>query len=185
MPKLLEQLKSWRTGNPLDPENTQGAMISPEHFDRVLGFINVGKTEGAAVLCGGNHIEEGNGIYIEPTIFDAVTPQMKIATEEIFGPVLSVLTVDSNEEAIALANDTSYGLHASLYTSNVTSAHLLAREIEAGTVSINCYSEGDITTPFGGYKLSGFGGRDNSLMAHDQYTEVKTIWVDLSSEGAN
>ena len=182
MPKILDQVKSWHTGDPLDPENALGAMISLEHYSRVLGFISSGKADGADILCGGNHIEKGNGLYIEPTIFDNVETQMDIASEEIFGPVLSVLTVGSEEEAIALANDTPYGLHASLYTSNVKSAHRVAREIQAGTVSVNCYSEGDITTPFGGYKLSGFGGRDNSLQAHDQYTETKTIWVDLSNE---
>ena len=105
---------------------------------------------------------------------------MTIAKEEIFGPVLSVLTVNSTEEAVQVANDTSYGLQASLFTSNVRSAHRVARALQAGTVTVNCYGEGDITTPFGGYKLSGFGGRDNSLKAHDQYTETKTIWLDLS-----
>ncbi len=181
MSKIQEQVGSWSTGNPLDPENALGAMISPEHFERVMGFIQSGKADGASVLCGGNQIEEGGGIYIAPTIFDDVEVKMNIASEEIFGPVLSVLTANSDEEAIAMANDTPYGLHASLYTSNVKSAHQFAREIQAGTVSVNCYSEGDITTPFGGYKLSGFGGRDNSLQAHDQYTETKTIWLDLSA----
>ena len=181
MPKIMERVQVWRTGNPLDPENMLGAMISPEHFERVMEFINQGKSDGARVLCGGDPIEDGDGLYIAPTIFDDVDPQMSIASEEIFGPVLSVLTVSSDADAITLANDTPYGLHASLYTSDVKNAHRMAREIEAGTVSINCYSEGDITTPFGGYKLSGFGGRDNSLQAHDQYTEVKTVWVDLST----
>lgn len=181
MPKIVELLKSWRTGNPLDPNNALGAMVSQEQFDRVMGFIANGKSDGAVALCGGSSIEDGGGFYIEPTIFDGVETQMEIASEEIFGPVLSVLTVGSDEDAIAVANDTPYGLHASLFTSNVKTAHRCAREIEAGTVSVNCYSEGDITTPFGGYKLSGFGGRDNSLQAHDQYTEVKTIWLDLSA----
>ena len=182
MPKLHEQLSEWRTGNPLDPHNTLGAMISPEQFERVMGYIDSGKKDGAGVLCGGTHIDEGDGLYIAPTIFDGVESGMEIASEEIFGPVLSVLTVSTEEEAIALANDTEYGLHASLYTSNVVTAHRVAREIQSGTVSINCYSEGDITTPFGGYKLSGFGGRDNSLQAHDQYTDVKTIWLDLTND---
>ena len=119
-------------------------------------------------------------LFIEPTLFAGVTPEMTIAKEEIFGPVFAMMVVDSDEEAIQLANDTCYGLQASLYTSNVTKAHKYGRALQAGTVSVNCYGEGDMTTPFGGYKLSGFGGRDNSLMAHDQYTEVKTIWIDVS-----
>ena len=109
---------------------------------------------------------------------------MTIATDEIFGPVLGIMTVDSDEEAIALANDTCYGLQTSLFTSDVTKAHKYSRALQAGTVSVNCYGEGDITTPFGGYKLSGFGGRDNAFSAHDQYTETKTIWIDLSEDDA-
>ena len=105
---------------------------------------------------------------------------MTIAKEEIFGPVLGVMTVESDQDAINLANDTCYGLQASLFTSSAINTHQYARELQAGTVSVNCYSEGDITTPFGGYKLSGFGGRDNSFMAHDQYTEIKTIWIETS-----
>ena len=101
---------------------------------------------------------------------------------EIFGPVLCILTAGTDEEGISMANDTEFGLQASIYTENVTNAHRYARAIRAGTVSVNCYSEGDITTPFGGYKLSGFGGKDNSLCAHEQYTETKTIWINISSD---
>ena len=107
---------------------------------------------------------------------------MTIAREEIFGPVLAVMTVRSDAEAIELANNTRYGLQASIFTGNLKRALRAAREVKAGTITINCYGEGDITTPFGGYKLSGFGGRDNSLLAHDQYTETKTIWIDLSDD---
>jgi gamma-glutamyl-gamma-aminobutyraldehyde dehydrogenase len=105
---------------------------------------------------------------------------MRIASEEVFGPVLAVTSFDQPDEAIELANNTSYGLAASVFTSDVRTAHLASRRIKAGTVTVNCYGEGDITTPFGGYKLSGFGGRDNGLAAHDQYTELKTTWIDLS-----
>ena len=105
---------------------------------------------------------------------------MTVCAEEIFGPVLCVQTFETDEEAIELANDTEYGLAASLYTQNVSKAHRLSREIEAGTVSVNCYSEGDASTPFGGYKMSGFGGKDNGIQAHEQYTEQKTIWIDLT-----
>ena len=133
------------------------------------------------LICGGNAVA-GTGLFIEPTLFVGVTADMTIAQEEIFGPIFGMMVVDSDEEAIKLANDTCYGLQASLFTSSVTKAHRYGRALQAGTVSVNCYSEGDISTPFGGYKLSGFGGRDNSLMAHDQYTETKTIWIDISGE---
>jgi gamma-glutamyl-gamma-aminobutyraldehyde dehydrogenase len=119
-------------------------------------------------------------LFIEPTVFDGVSPQMTIAREEIFGPVFAIVEVASDAHALQVANDSCYGLQASLYTSNVRNAHRFARALQAGTVSVNCYAEGDITTPFGGYKLSGFGGRDKSLRAHDQYCETKTIWLDLS-----
>ena len=105
---------------------------------------------------------------------------MTVAQEEIFGPVLVVIPFDTEEEAIQIANDTPYGLAASLHTDNVKTAHRVAKSIKAGTVTVNCYNEGNIATPFGGYKMSGFGGRDNSVHAHDQYTELKTIWIDLS-----
>ena len=118
--------------------------------------------------------------FIEPTIFDGVKPGDVLAKEEIFGPVLSIITVASAEEAVAVANDTEYGLTASVFSANGKRALRAARSIRAGTVTVNCYGEGDITTPFGGYKQSGFGGRDNGLHAHDQYTELKTIWIDLS-----
>ena len=107
---------------------------------------------------------------------------MDIAVDEVFGPVMAVIPVGSDQEAITLANQTEYGLQASLFTSDVGRAHFYSRQLQAGTVSVNCYSEGDITTPFGGYKQSGFGGKDNSLMAHDQYVQTKTIWIDLSED---
>jgi len=137
------------------------------------------------VIAGGNAHPLGKGYFIEPTIFDNVTPKMTIAREEIFGPVLSIIAVASADEAVRVANDTSYGLAASIFTGNIGKAHRMARDIRAGTVTINCYGEGDITTPFGGYKLSGFGGRDKSLHAHDQYTELKTIWADISDPKAS
>jgi NAD-dependent aldehyde dehydrogenases len=121
-----------------------------------------------------------DGVYVEPTIFDEASADASIAREEIFGPLLSVLTVKSNDKAISLANDTNYGLAASVFSANAKRAIRTARAIRAGTITVNCYGEGDISTPFGGYKQSGFGGRDNSIHAHDQYTELKTIWVDLS-----
>ena len=178
--KVIEKMADWRTGDPLDPSNQLGAIISREQYDKILGYIEIAKEQGAVLVKGGNAIESGKGMFIEPTLFTNVTPEMIIAQEEIFGPVFAMMVVDSDEKAIHLANETSYGLQASLFTSSVTKAHKYGRALQAGTVSVNCYGEGDISTPFGGYKLSGFGGRDNSLMAHDQYTETKTLWIDIS-----
>ena len=180
--KVREKMKDWHTGDPLDPENQLGAIISKEQYDKILGYIEVAKSEGAELIEGGKAINLGEGLFIEPTLFTGVSAEMTIAKEEVFGPVFVMMTVDSDEEAIKLANDTCYGLQASLFTSSVTKAHKYGRALQAGTVSVNCYGEGDISTPFGGYKLSGFGGRDNSLMAHDQYTETKTLWIDISED---
>ena len=180
--RILEQLRSWKTGDPLDPTNQLGAIVSKEQYDKILDFIEVGKKEGAKVLAGGSAMKIGGGMFIEPTLFDDVTSEMSIAREEIFGPVFAIIEVSSDARAVAMANDTCYGLQASLYTSSVKNAHRYARALQAGTVSVNCYAEGDIATPFGGYKLSGFGGRDNSLQAHEQYCETKTIWIDLSDD---
>ena len=180
--KVREKMKDWHTGDPLDPNNQLGAIISKEQYDKILGYIEIAKNEGAELIEGGNAINLGEGLFIEPTLFTGVTAEMIIAKEEVFGPVFVMMTVDSDEEAIKLANDTCFGLQASLFTSSVTKAHKYGRALQAGTVSVNCYGEGDISTPFGGYKLSGFGGRDNSLMAHDQYTETKTLWIDISED---
>ncbi|MBM3542464.1 MAG: aldehyde dehydrogenase family protein, partial [Alphaproteobacteria bacterium] len=180
MERVVARVRDWRMGDPLDPANALGTMISREQYDRVLKFIEIGKKEGAKPVLGGGPAGDGPGLYVAPTIFDGVKPAMTIAREEIFGPVLSVIEAASTDQAVEIANDTSYGLQASLFTSNVRTAHRVARALQAGTVTVNCYGEGDITTPFGGYKMSGFGGRDNSLKAHDQYTETKTIWLDLS-----
>ena len=124
--------------------------------------------------------EFADGWFVEPTVIENVRSGSSLACDELFGPVLAVQTFADADDAIAMANDTEYGLHASVFTSNLRTAHLAARAIQAGTVSVNSYSEGDVTTPFGGYKLSGFGGRDKGVHALEQYTEVKTIWVDLS-----
>jgi gamma-glutamyl-gamma-aminobutyraldehyde dehydrogenase len=151
-----------------------GALVSKDHFDKVCSYLG----KGAKVLMGGK-AKDG---FVEPTILDVSDLTAKQAREEIFGPVLSVLTVDNFDEAIALANDTEYGLAASIFTANVKRALRGARAIRAGTVTVNSFGEGDISTPFGGFKSSGFGGRDNGIHAHDQYTQVKTIWVDLADD---
>ncbi|MCS4503791.1 aldehyde dehydrogenase [Arhodomonas aquaeolei] len=184
MERILERTRDWRTGDPLQPENSLGAIVDAEQHRCILSYVDGAREEGATVVLGGVAIEEGNGLYIEPTIIDDVTPGMTIAREEVFGPVLAVITVDSAEEAVRVANDTDYGLAASVFTANVRRAHNVAKAVRAGTVTVNCYGEGDITTPFGGFKQSGFGGRDNSIHAHDQYTELKTIWLDLGDDEA-
>jgi gamma-glutamyl-gamma-aminobutyraldehyde dehydrogenase len=173
MKSILARLRNWKTGNPLDPQNHLGALIDKDHCKKVAAFLKAPKGK---VLSGGK-LKDG---FLEPTVIDDVKPGDKLSKDEIFGPVLSVITVNSFEEAIEIANDTPYGLAASIFTANGRKALRAARAIRAGTVTINCYGEGDISTPFGGYKQSGFGGRDNGLHAHDQYTEIKTIWIDLS-----
>ncbi len=174
MERIVARARDWKTGDPLNPSSHLGALVDKEHFKKVKGYL---KTKAKAVI--GGKAEDG---FVEPTVFDGVKPGDKLAREEIFGPILSVLTVSSFEEAIDLANDSDYGLTASVFTANGTKAIRAARAIKAGTVTVNCYGEGDITTPFGGYKQSGFGGRDNGLHAHDQFTETKTIWIDISDK---
>lgn len=166
--------REWNVGDPLNPEVRVGALVSKTHFDKVCGYLKGAKN----VLLGGNSV---GSAFVEPTIVEAKAGDT-LATEEIFGPVLSVITVASFDEAIRVANDTKYGLAASLFTANAKRAIRGARALRAGTVTVNSFGEGDITTPFGGYKQSGFGGRDNSLHAHDQYTQLKTIWIDLSDD---
>lgn len=178
--KLKETVKTWKVGDPLDPATKIGAMIEEPHMQKVLSYIKKGQSEGAKLTVGGNQVLKGTGGYfIEPTIFEGVTNDMVIAREEIFGPVLSVISVRDDAEAVRIANDTNYGLAASLYTNDLNRAHLIARSIRAGTVSVNCYSEGDFAVPFGGYKESGFGGKDKGFAAHDQYTQTKAIWMQL------
>lgn len=169
MERIMARLRDWRTGDPLDPANHLGALIDAEHTAKVAGYLGEGALTGGTV--------EGN--FVLPTIYEVRADDPR-AREEIFGPVLTVIEVSSTDEAIALANETSYGLAASVFTAHIRTALRAAREIKAGTVTVNCYGEGDISTPFGGFKQSGFGGRDNGVQAHDQFTQIKTIWVDLS-----
>lgn len=177
MARIGEKMREWKMGDPLDPENRLGAMVSKAHFEKVRSYIEQANAEKLSVAFGG---DTKGGIFVEPTVVDGVGRDSRLFQEEIFGPVLSVTTFNDIEEAIALANDSVYGLAASVYTSNLKKAIRLSREIRAGVVTVNCFGEGDITTPFGGYKESGFGGRDKSIWAHDQYTELKTIWIDVS-----
>jgi gamma-glutamyl-gamma-aminobutyraldehyde dehydrogenase len=179
--KFIDQTKGWPIGDPLDPDTRVGPLIEPSHMETVLKYIDIGRKEGGKLVLGGNRVlRETGGNFVELTVFDEIKNSMTIAREEIFGPVLSVIPVDSDEEAIAVANDTNYGLAASLHTRDISKAHRFARAIRAGVVSINSFSEGDLTTPFGGFKESGFFGRDKSSYAHEQYTELKTIWMQLT-----
>ncbi|MEB6665721.1 aldehyde dehydrogenase [Acinetobacter vivianii] len=170
-------LADWKMGNPLDPEHKLGSLISKSHFEKVKSYIEQAKAEKLNIVHGG---QTDKGIFVEPTVVDGVKVTDTLFQEEVFGPILSVTTFNTIEEAITLANDTVYGLAGSVYTSNLRNAIKLARAIQAGVVTVNCFGEGDVTTPFGGYKESGFGGRDKSIWAHDQYTEIKTIWIDVS-----
>ncbi|AFT90302.1 aldehyde dehydrogenase [Paraburkholderia phenoliruptrix] len=177
---LTQTFSTWTVGNPLEPSTRVGAMIEEAHMNRVLSYIDAGRKDGAQVLLGGQRaLADTGGFFVEPTIFDGVRNDMRIAREEIFGPVLSVIEVADADEAIRVANDTNYGLASSLYTDNLHVAHKVARAIKAGTVSVNCFSEGDMGVPFGGYKQSGFGGRDKGIAAHDQYLQTKAIWMQL------
>lgn len=173
---MLSKLPEWKVGDPRDMSVFIGPMIEEVHFQKVKSHIEKAKAEGAKLIYGGNALDFGAGKCIEPTIFDNVTPGMTLFKEEVFGPVLAVTTFETEEEAIALANNTNYGLAASLYTSDIRRAHRVSRAIKAGTVSVNCFSEGDQSTPFGGHKESGFGGQDKGLEAFDQYVSTKTIW---------
>ncbi len=175
--RILAYMREWRMGDPLDPGNRVGALVSSTHFEKVKSFVDRIAAEKMDLIAGG---KTERGIFVQPTVISGVTHDSKFFQEEIFGPLLSVTTFSSVSEAIALANDSRYGLAASIYTGSLKRALKVVREIQAGTVTVNCFGEGDITTPFGGYKQSGFGGRDKSIFAHDQYTELKTIWIDTA-----
>jgi 4-guanidinobutyraldehyde dehydrogenase/NAD-dependent aldehyde dehydrogenase len=177
--RVVDALKGWQVGHPLDPSTRVGALVDKQQMETVLGYIQAGEAEGAKLLCGGRRVfEETGGTYVEPTLFDGVDNAMKIAREEIFGPVLSVIGFDSDEEAVRIANDTPYGLAAAVWTRNLSRAHRVAKALRAGSVWVNQYDGGDMTAPFGGFKQSG-NGRDKSLHAFDKYTEIKATWIKL------
>lgn len=175
--KLAVAAKEWKVGDPRQSDVSIGPMVEKAHFDKVKSFLATTLQEGGKVVIGGTiHHEIGSGWYIEPTIFDNVTPDMTLFQQEVFGPILAVTSFETEEEAISLANDTQYGLAASFYSQNIHRAMRVARQINAGTVSVNGFSEGNITTPFGGFRQSGFGGKDNGLEAFEQYSQTKVIW---------
>jgi aldehyde dehydrogenase (NAD+) len=178
---LVEKANAFKLGNPLDSSTQMGSQISQTQMDRILGYIESGKAEGAKLLCGGERdVTDGKhkGFYIKPTIFSGVRPEMKIAQEEIFGPVLAAIKFSTQEEAVEIANGTIYGLVSAVWTRDIQLAHRMAAAIKAGSVWINTYNGFDTASPFGGYKQSGFG-RDLGQYALDQYTNVKSVWVAL------
>lgn len=179
--KLVVRAAKMRPADPLDPKTRMGAIISQEQMHTVLGYIEAGKKDGAKLLAGGNQVQvDGSkGFFIEPTIFGDVKNSMKIAQEEIFGPVLSVLTFDDVDEVIEQANNNPYGLAAAVWTRDVKKAHSVSRRLKAGTVWINTYGLMDASLPFGGYKSSGFG-RELGASALEHYTEMKTVWLNMA-----
>lgn len=179
--ELAARAKKLRVGNPADPASQMGSQISSRQMDRILDYIESGKQDGARLVTGGERDVEGDkakGFFIKPTVFSEVKPEMKIAREEIFGPVVSTIRFSDTEEAVRIANGTVYGLAAAVWTRDVKLAHRVAGEIKAGSVWINTYNGFDSGSPFGGYKQSGFG-RDLGANAIEQYTNVKSVWVAL------
>ena len=176
---VIAQSKKWMPGNPLDPATTMGPMIDAGQLQTVANYVAVGQEEGASLVAGGKQIMlDSGGSYHEPTIFNDVDNGMRIAREEIFGPVMSVIGFKDAEEAVAIANDSIYGLAGAVWSNNINTAHKVAAAVRVGTMGINNYFGGDMTVPFGGFKQSG-NGRDKSMHAFDDYTELKTIWIEL------
>ena len=178
--KVSKKVKSLKVGDPLDLENNMGSMISKVHLQKVDSYIQKGIDEGAKVLHGGVSDPNQKGFFAKPTLFDDVKENMTIAQDEIFGPVLGVITVKSEDEALKVAKNSKYGLHASVFTQDINKAFHLAKSLPCGTVSVNTFSEGDIKTPFGGYKQSGSLSRDQGIEALNQYLQTKTIWISHS-----
>jgi aldehyde dehydrogenase (NAD+) len=179
--KVAARAKKMAPGDPLDPKTRLGAISSKKQLETDLRYIDVAKKEGATLVAGGARadIGTGKGYFLQPTIFDGVTPEMTIAREEIFGPVLAAIEFADLDEAIARANDSTYGLAAAVWTKDIKKAHYVARRLQAGTVWINTYNIYDTAAPFGGYKQSGFG-REMSMHALEHYTQVKSVWVDMN-----
>ncbi|MDP3522183.1 MAG: aldehyde dehydrogenase [Hydrogenophaga sp.] len=179
--KALALVPNYQPANPLDKNTVMGAVVDQTQLNTVLRYIESGKSEGAQLLAGGAQaLTESGGCYVQPTIFAGVKNDMTIAREEIFGPVLSVLSFNDAADVVRQANSSVYGLQAAVWTRDINKAHGVARALRAGTVHVNQYDEDDITVPFGGFKQSGVG-RDKSLHAFDKYTETKTTWIRIDS----
>jgi acyl-CoA reductase-like NAD-dependent aldehyde dehydrogenase len=180
--RVAARTKKMVPGDPLDPKTRLGAVASRQQMEKVLGYIDTAKKEGARLIAGGARadIGTGKGYFVQPTVFADVTPEMTIAREEIFGPVLAAIEFEELDEAVARANESSYGLAAAVWTRDIAKAHDVARRLQAGTVWINTYNVYDAAAPFGGYKQSGFG-RELGLHALEHYTQIKTVWVDLNA----
>ena len=177
--KVVQSAASWMPGDPLDPATRMGPMIDQAQFEIVSDYVVIGREEGADLVLGGERVLEATGgFYCEPTIFGGVNNQMRIAQEEIFGPVLSVISFTESEEAVRISNDSIYGLAGAVWSRDINTAHKVAAAVRVGTMGINNYFGGDITVPFGGFKQSG-NGRDKSIHAFDDYTELKTTWIEF------
>jgi gamma-glutamyl-gamma-aminobutyraldehyde dehydrogenase len=174
---VAAEAPKYQPGDPLGGSAPMGALVDDGQLRTVLGYIDAGHDDGARLVAGGRQVRaETGGYFVEPTVFEGVTNQMRIAREEIFGPVMSVIRFKTEAEAVAIANDSPFGLQASVWSHQIDRAHRVARSLRAGTVHVNQYDEDDITVPFGGFKQSG-NGRDKSLHAFDKYTELKTTWI--------
>jgi 4-(gamma-glutamylamino)butanal dehydrogenase len=177
--RLIAVARKIVAGDPLEPATASGAMVSEEQMKTALRYIETAKREGGSLALGGHRtLENSGGFYVEPTVFDGVSPENTLAREEVFGPVLAVTRFKEADDAIRIANDTNYGLAAGLWTKDITLAHRAAREIRAGLVWINGWDSCDITMPFGGFKQSGFG-RDRSLHALHKYADLKSVSITL------
>lgn len=176
--KVLQVAKSIKVGDTLDPSTQMGPIVDESQLSRILDYIAVGTAEGARLRVGGQRITGSSGYFVEPTVFDNVSNTMRIAQEEIFGPVLSTIAFDSVEEAIHLANDTQYGLAAGVWSRDINKVHHVTNALKAGVVWVNCFDRGDMSVPFGGVKQSGFG-RDKSLHALEKYTDLKSTWIHI------
>jgi len=177
--KLAVEAAKWQPGDPLDPATRMGSMVDEQQMARVLSYIRTGTGEGAELRLGGARAREASGgFYVEPTIFGGARNDMTIAQEEIFGPVLTAIPFGSEEDGLRIANDTVYGLSSAVWTRDINKAHRFARAIRAGTVCVNCYDWGDNSLPFGGFKQSGIG-RDKSIHALENYTQLKTTYINV------
>jgi betaine-aldehyde dehydrogenase len=175
--RLKSRAEKMRIGDPQDPATDVGALISRDHMDKVLGYIEMARESGARLVCGGRRPPGlGKGFFVEPTVFDQCTDDMRFVREEIFGPVMAVLSFEAEDDVVRRANDTVYGLAAGVFTTDLTRAHRVAAALQAGTVWINTYNLTPIEMPFGGYKQSGIG-RENSLAAIEHYTQLKSVYV--------